>query len=293
MRNAPFPNEKLNDKDYVGCGLEAGRAGRTANMNPHDALAEMDNRAPVPLQPMMAWHQKQNMMDHLVAIEEINTGVAAEDWPKTGRRLQRVVTADAHDVRAHGQRRRRIHRAGARVSLTCRYDRRGGKGEGFDRGHTGDGAYVGCGLEAGRAADLAGARRRRMRRSPGPGLHERLRIFNRHPDVAWDLEQGVVGKRVAAREPVEKSGLVYVFNNLRNLQTFWVVQAALYVGHRHDFCAEVVQQSRGPASHISETLNCKRAFANVATIVFEHFADGEHAAAARRRIAAQGSRVKK
>jgi len=50
----------------------------------------MDNRAPVPLQPMMAWHQKQNMMDHLVAIEEINTGVAAEDWPKVEAAAARI-----------------------------------------------------------------------------------------------------------------------------------------------------------------------------------------------------------
>ncbi len=43
-------------------------------------LAQMDPRRPVPLQPMMAWHQKQNMMAHLVAIERIVDGLAREDW---------------------------------------------------------------------------------------------------------------------------------------------------------------------------------------------------------------------
>lgn len=43
-------------------------------------LAEMDTRRPVPLQPMMAWHQKQNMMEHLVAIQRITSGLAEENW---------------------------------------------------------------------------------------------------------------------------------------------------------------------------------------------------------------------
>ena len=45
-----------------------------------DELAAMDPRQPVPLLPMMAWHQKQNMMDHLVVIQEITDGLAREDW---------------------------------------------------------------------------------------------------------------------------------------------------------------------------------------------------------------------
>lgn len=43
-------------------------------------LAELDTRQPVPLQPMMAWHQKQNMMQHLTAIQRITAGLAEEDW---------------------------------------------------------------------------------------------------------------------------------------------------------------------------------------------------------------------
>lgn len=47
---------------------------------PYEELAAMDPRRPVPLQPMMAWHQKQNMMEHLVAIERITDALAREDW---------------------------------------------------------------------------------------------------------------------------------------------------------------------------------------------------------------------
>jgi len=31
---------------------------------------------------MMAWHQKQNMMEHLVAIQRIVDGLARDDWPE-------------------------------------------------------------------------------------------------------------------------------------------------------------------------------------------------------------------
>ena len=52
---------------------------------PIDELARLDHRTPVPLQPMMAWHQKQNMMEHLVAIERITDGLAREDWNEVAR----------------------------------------------------------------------------------------------------------------------------------------------------------------------------------------------------------------
>ena len=44
------------------------------------SIGELDHRQPVPLQPMMAWHQKQKMMEHLVAIQRITGGLAQEDW---------------------------------------------------------------------------------------------------------------------------------------------------------------------------------------------------------------------
>ncbi|MEM9696148.1 MAG: hypothetical protein AAGA56_26625 [Myxococcota bacterium] len=50
------------------------------SISPQARLAELDPRAPVPLLPMMAWHQKQNMMQHLVAVQQVVAGVAEEDW---------------------------------------------------------------------------------------------------------------------------------------------------------------------------------------------------------------------
>ena len=46
----------------------------------YEELYAMDTRTPVPLQPMMAWHQRQNMMEHLVAIQQITEALANEDW---------------------------------------------------------------------------------------------------------------------------------------------------------------------------------------------------------------------
>lgn len=48
--------------------------------HPADALARLDPRAPVPLIPMMAWHQKQNMQQHLAVIQDIVAAAARSDW---------------------------------------------------------------------------------------------------------------------------------------------------------------------------------------------------------------------
>lgn len=48
--------------------------------SPAEELDRMDGRTPVPLLPMMAHHQKQNMRDHLVAVQEIVTALAADDY---------------------------------------------------------------------------------------------------------------------------------------------------------------------------------------------------------------------
>jgi hypothetical protein len=45
-----------------------------------DVLDTMDGRTPVPLLPMMANHQKQNMRNHLVAVQEIILALATEDY---------------------------------------------------------------------------------------------------------------------------------------------------------------------------------------------------------------------
>lgn len=44
------------------------------------ALDALDTRKPVPLVPMMAQHQKQNMRDHLQAVQAITKALAAKDF---------------------------------------------------------------------------------------------------------------------------------------------------------------------------------------------------------------------
>jgi hypothetical protein len=54
---------------------------RPVTAHPADALASLDPRTPVPLLPPMALHQKQNMQDHLLVVQQITDGLAREDWP--------------------------------------------------------------------------------------------------------------------------------------------------------------------------------------------------------------------
>jgi hypothetical protein len=46
-----------------------------------ETLDKMDARSPIPLLPMMANHQKQNMREHLLAVQEIVTALATDDYP--------------------------------------------------------------------------------------------------------------------------------------------------------------------------------------------------------------------
>jgi hypothetical protein len=55
-----------------------------------DTLAKMDTRTPVPLLPMMANHQKQNMREHLLAVQEIVTALATEDYPAIEKAAGRI-----------------------------------------------------------------------------------------------------------------------------------------------------------------------------------------------------------
>lgn len=45
-----------------------------------EALDRFDARREVPLLPMMAHHQKQNMRDHLVAVQQVVAGLATSDF---------------------------------------------------------------------------------------------------------------------------------------------------------------------------------------------------------------------
>lgn len=47
---------------------------------PHAALSALDKRKPLPLLPMMANHQKANMREHLVAVQEITSALSKDDY---------------------------------------------------------------------------------------------------------------------------------------------------------------------------------------------------------------------
>jgi hypothetical protein len=53
-------------------------------------LDAMDARTPVPLLPMMANHQKQNMRDHLLVVQEIVAAVSAKDFEAVQTSARRI-----------------------------------------------------------------------------------------------------------------------------------------------------------------------------------------------------------
>jgi Cytochrome C' len=61
---------------------------------PEAALAAVDQRTSVPLLPMMAHHQKQNMRDHLLAVREIVTALGTEDFDAVQSAVSRLGYSD-------------------------------------------------------------------------------------------------------------------------------------------------------------------------------------------------------
>ncbi len=57
---------------------------------PHAALDRLDGRRAVPLLPMMANHQKQNMRDHLLAVQQIIAALAADDFAAVEKAAGRI-----------------------------------------------------------------------------------------------------------------------------------------------------------------------------------------------------------
>lgn len=55
-----------------------------------DVLDRLDPRAAVPLLPTMALHQKQNMRDHLLAVQQIAAGLATADFAEIERAAARI-----------------------------------------------------------------------------------------------------------------------------------------------------------------------------------------------------------
>lgn len=68
----------------------ASAAARSTLPAAHAELDALDARTPVPLLPLMALHQKQNMQDHLLAVQEIVSAVAAENFEGVAAAARRI-----------------------------------------------------------------------------------------------------------------------------------------------------------------------------------------------------------
>lgn len=80
---------------FVACVLLLAACGkqpapRVAPVGAEAALDAMDQRAAVPLLPMMANHQKQNMRDHLLAVQEIIAALGSDDFAAIERAVKRI-----------------------------------------------------------------------------------------------------------------------------------------------------------------------------------------------------------
>lgn len=63
-------------------------------MPPTPDLASLDSRKPVPLTAMMATHQKQEMRDHLRAVQEITAALAKDDFDAIAKSAARIGWSD-------------------------------------------------------------------------------------------------------------------------------------------------------------------------------------------------------
>jgi cytochrome c556 len=70
------------------CAAACGRSA--AAPAPSAAPASLDARTPVPLTAMMAQHQKQEMRDHLRAIQEITAALATDDFDGVAKAASRI-----------------------------------------------------------------------------------------------------------------------------------------------------------------------------------------------------------
>lgn len=67
----------------------------SASQSGWDELHALDPRTPVPLMPQMAWHQKQNMQDHLQVVQEVLAAVAKDDLDSAARAASRMGLSDS------------------------------------------------------------------------------------------------------------------------------------------------------------------------------------------------------
>jgi hypothetical protein len=79
----------------LACSREQSPAPpETSSAEPKPSAAEtldrLDSRKPVPLLPKMAAHQKENMRDHLLVVQEIVLALASEDFAAVERAASRI-----------------------------------------------------------------------------------------------------------------------------------------------------------------------------------------------------------
>jgi len=58
--------------------------------SPSEVLDQLDRRRPLPLLPMMAQHQKQNMREHLEAVQAVVAAAAVNDFAKVALAADRM-----------------------------------------------------------------------------------------------------------------------------------------------------------------------------------------------------------
>lgn len=60
-----------------------------------ESLDRLDQRRPVPLSPMMAQHQKENMREHLQAVQEVIAAAAVGDFDASAEAAKRMGFSEA------------------------------------------------------------------------------------------------------------------------------------------------------------------------------------------------------
>jgi hypothetical protein len=62
-----------------------------------ETLDRMDTRTAVPMAPAMANHQKENMRDHLLAVQEIVAALASDDFAAVERAAARIGSSEERE----------------------------------------------------------------------------------------------------------------------------------------------------------------------------------------------------
>lgn len=86
----PAADTRSPSADPSAIALAAPAAESASSCAAEQKLASLDARVPVPLLPHMANHQKQNMRDHLLAVQEIVAATASGDFGAVEIAVERI-----------------------------------------------------------------------------------------------------------------------------------------------------------------------------------------------------------